>query len=82
MADLDLFSTPCPCGKPWNLAAYDPLLVDVVAALIDQLGPLIPVRMCHKAWRVSRACIAFHGITGQQLLSGRSGFEEIDPCSS
>jgi hypothetical protein len=70
---------PCPCGKPWpDLNQYDPQQVRFVETQVQTLGEYVPVTVEHSTYLVSRYHIAFHGITGQQLLAGKSGFERID----
>jgi hypothetical protein len=68
---------PCPCGKPWNLDAFDIQARLYVEGQIARLGEMVPVHIGDRAWLVSRRCIAYHGITGEQLLSGASGFTEV-----
>lgn len=67
---------PCPCGKPWHLEDWSPDVRAAVEALIARHGEAVRVTIEGRSWWVPRRCIAYHGITGQQLLSGTSGFEE------
>ena len=67
--------TPCRCGRPWRPIADE--AAAKVEATIARLGEYVPVHIGARTWLVSRRCIAYHGVTGQQLLSGVSGFQEI-----
>lgn len=74
---------PCPCGKPWpDQDLYDPAMLAYVHTQVETLGEFVRTtilaRPCPRTFLVSRYCIAFHGITAQQLLSGKSGFDEVD----
>lgn len=74
---------PCPCGKSWDVIAdYSDAAQTEIEATIVRFGELVPVHVGARSWMVSRRCIAYHGITGLQLLSGKSGFEEITPVGS
>lgn len=67
---------PCPCGKPWlNLDLIDPRLWSQVEQFIAELGEYIPVSIGPRTWSVPRRCIAWHGVTSDQLAAGI--FEEI-----
>jgi hypothetical protein len=69
---------PCPCGKPWgDLARFDETQRAFVEMTVRQFGEDTRVTIGTRTWAVSRRCIAYHGITGPQLLSGTSGFKEI-----
>jgi len=76
---------PCPCGKPWvDLRKFSHEIRDHVENEVMMLGEYVKVTIPggqmganDRTWLVPRRCIAFHGITGQQLLSGTSGFMEI-----
>lgn len=72
---------PCPCGKPWgDLEQFSPESREHVEELVRILGEYVRVTIRgpqDRTWIVPRRCIAYHGITGKQLLSGTSGFEEV-----
>lgn len=68
---------PCPCGQPWQSERFDSLARAIVEWRVAKLGEFVTVGVGEQSWRVSRRCIAYHGITGQQLLSGQSGFIEV-----
>lgn len=68
---------PCPCGKPWALETYLPETLVVVEDIVARHGEYVPVTIGSRTWLVPRRCIAYHGITSEQLTSGTSGFEEI-----
>jgi hypothetical protein len=69
--------SPCPCGKSWPDLNLSSPLVLFVDRQVRELGEFVFVTIGDRTWRVSRRCIAYHGITGPQLRSGRSGFQEI-----
>lgn len=69
---------PCPCGRSWAVAeAYAPALRAALEALVAAHGEEVSVTVAGRSWLVPRRCIAYHGVTGPQLLSGRSGFLEL-----
>jgi len=73
---------PCPCGKSWDiLSNFSNTIRELIEDIVQEHGLLVPMKVYSglksRTFMVSRRCIAFHGITGPQLLSGNSGFEEI-----
>lgn len=80
------FAEKCPCGKPWDLSRFSSEVQAEVERLVSVFGEFVTVHVRAEAdtsheprtrmWFVSRRCIAYHGITGQQLLDGKTGFKE------
>lgn len=68
---------PCPCGEPWpDLQRYDPQAVRYIEQQVRALGELVPVTIGARTFRVSRRCIAYHGIKANDLTAGRSGWSD------
>jgi hypothetical protein len=53
---------------------------EYVDACVALLGEYVPITIGTRVWRVSRYCMAYHGITDEQLIAGDSGQEEITAC--
>lgn len=74
--------TECPCGQPWALDRYDVHMRRAVDTIVRARGLYLPVLIFdrngyERTFMVSRYCIAYHGVTAEQLLSGTSGFLEV-----
>lgn len=78
MADTATHPFPtCPCALAVRLdyTGRDPAQARVVQALIAELGEFTVVMVGRQRYRVSRHCIALHGIVARQIKD--YGFERI-----
>lgn len=67
----------CPCALAVRLdySAHDPGQVAYALALIDKLGEFTTLHLGSRVFRVSRHCIALHGVSAQAIDS--YGFDEV-----
>jgi hypothetical protein len=71
--------TTCPCALAVRLdyTGFDPAQVRACRTLIQELGEWTTVVVSGRRYRVSRHCIALHGIKADEI--DRYGFEEELP---
>jgi hypothetical protein len=72
MAEFEL----CHCGKP--LHYLNPKIEALVRAMVQELGPTVPVVVDDHTWLVPRHFIALHGLKAQALPT--LGFQELKKC--
>lgn len=67
----------CPCQRqvPLDYSTRDRLQAISVQAMIAQVGEFTVISIGQRAWRVSRHCIALHGVNAAEIDT--YGFEEL-----
>jgi hypothetical protein len=56
----------------------DPKVEYLIRAMVEELGPEVPVQVDDRAWLVPRHYIALHGLRAQELPT--LGFREVPKC--
>lgn len=75
-SDRGVVST-CPCNRkvPLDYSTRDRLQAEVALLMIERKGEWVPVTVGARTWRVSRHCIALHGVKAEEIES--YGFDEL-----
>lgn len=68
----------CPCALHvrLNYADHDPDQARIALALIEELGEWMTVTVAGVSYRVSRHCIAIHGVVATQIAD--YGFDRVE----
>ena len=72
---MDAHVCPCRLAVPLDYATRDEKQAAAACKLIDQLGEFTTITIGTRTWKVSRHCIALHGVKAEEIET--YGFEEL-----
>jgi hypothetical protein len=75
IAMQDTKTCPCKLRVPIDYSTRDVMQATTVLGLIERLGEYTIIRIGSRIWRVSRHCIALHGVDARRIEE--YGFDEL-----